>query len=470
MIARSIALFSVVLWATLAGAAPVYFRSDFGVAQSVKALPADLEPPAALAWRTEQEEGHSTPILQGGRIFLTSAAHSTLSTACLDSRTGRELWKRTVSVPKIEEFHPSEGSAAMATPACDGERVFVFFGSYGLICYDLEGRTLWEKRMGPFRDEYGAASSPIVFEGKLILNEDHDIDNFLLALDCKTGREIWKTPRPGAVRSYSTPAVWEHGGSKQLLVAGALELAAYDPSNGAKLWWVNGLARIVIPTPVPNGDTIYMPSWAPGGDPGQRLGLVKWNEALAKWDKNKDGLLAKNEINDPEVTSRFFRMDLDQNQLLDQNEWEQHAAVFSQAENATLAIRPSGKGNITDQAIVWKYQRGAPYVASPVLHNDILWIVKDGGLVTKLDAKSGELLQQERLGATGNYYSSPVIADGKVYFASVNGVLTIVSEEKEWRKLSAHNFKEKIFATPLAHEHALYIRTEKALYCFGLAQ
>jgi outer membrane protein assembly factor BamB len=447
-------------------AAPAYFRADFGVPLYSKALPADLGTEAVQFWRSELEPGHSTPIAENGRIFLTTAGRDGLATVCVDAKSGRELWKRTVKIQKIEEFHPQEGNAAMASAACDGERVFVFFGSYGLICYDVEGKLLWEKRMGPFRDEYGAASSPIIVEDKVILNEDHDIDSFLLALDRKTGREIWKTARSGAVRSYSTPAVWDHNGHKELLVAGALELAGYDLNKGEKRWWVKGLARIVIPTPLPEGNTIYMPSWAPGGDPGQRLALGSWDQALAKWDKNKDGMLGKDEINDPEVRSRFFRMDLDQNQMLDQKEWDQHAEVFSRAENAILALKPTGRGDLTSSAVAWKYERGAPYVASPALHNGILWIVKDGGLVTKLLAATGELLQQERLGAIGNYYASPVLADGKVYFASENGVVTIVAEEKEWRIISARNFHEKIFATPLVYGDALYIRTEKGLYCF----
>jgi outer membrane protein assembly factor BamB len=466
MFSQIASLLAVSMFAPLASAS-TYFRSDFGLPAHVKKLPSDLNSEGAQVWRTELESGHSTPILEHGRIFLTTATKKGLSTVCLDARSGRETWKRTLSLEKIEEFHPQEGNAAMATPASDGERVFVFFGSYGVICYDLDGKQLWEKRMGPFRDEYGAASSPVIVDDKLILNEDHDIDSFLLALDRKTGRQLWKTDRPGAVRSYSTPAVWEHNGRKELLVAGALELAGYNPVDGEKLWWVNGLARIVIPTPLPVGDTVYMPSWAPGGDPGQRVSLGSWDQAITKWDKNKDGFLAKDEINDQEVLTRFFRMDLNQNQLLDRNEWEQHAEVFQRAQNAILAVKPNGAGDLGEKAVAWKYLRGAPYVASPAWHNGIVWIVKDGGLVTKLSAKDGELLQQERLGATGNYYASPVIADGKVYFASENGVVTIVDDAKDWRIISARNFREKIFATPLVHEEMLYIRTEKALYAFG---
>ncbi len=467
MFSQIAALVAVSILSPMAGAS-TYFRSDFGVPAHAGKLPSDLNSGGAQLWRTELEGGHSTPIYEHDRIFLTFGSKDGLSTVCLDAKSGREIWKRTLSVDKIEEFHPQEGNAAMATPASDGDRVFVFFGSYGVICYDLDGKQVWEKQMGPFRDEYGAASSPIIVDDKLILNEDHDIDSFLIALDCKTGRQIWKTARPGAVRSYSTPAVWEHEGRKELLVAGALELAGYDPIEGKKLWWVNGLARIVIPTPVPDGDTIYMPSWAPGGDPGQRVSLAGWDQAIAKWDKNKDRFLAKDEINDQEVLTRFFRMDLDQNQLLDRKEWDQHAAVFQRAQNSMLTIKPSGGGDLGEKAVVWKYQRGAPYVASPALHNGIVWMVKDGGLVTKLSTKDGTLLQQERLGATGNYYASPLIADGKVYFASENGILTVVDDEKDWRIISARNFKEKIFATPLVFGGTLYIRTEKAVYAFGV--
>lgn len=466
MFSRCFLLLGLMGLAQVAGAAPAFFRSDFGVPASVGSLPSDLGVPENLAWRTELAPGHSTPIRDGQKIFLTTARGQELATLCLDAAKGTVLWQRALPVEKVEEFHPQEGNAAMATPACDGERLFIFFGSYGLICYDLKGNQLWEKRMGPFRDEYGAASSPVVVEDKVILNQDHDIDSSLFAFDRRTGRELWKTARPGAVRSYSTPALWEHGGQKELVVAGALELAGYDLSNGQKLWWVNGLARIVIPTPIPAGDTIYIPSWSPGGDPGQRVGFVSWDQALAKWDKNKDGKLAKDEIGDSEVLTRFFRMDLNQDQVLDRQEWEQHAAVFRLAQNATLAVRPKGRGDLGEKAIRWTYQRGAPYVASPVLDKGILWIVKDGGLVTKLEAGSGELLQQERLGATGNYYASPVAADGKVYFASEPGVVTVAAAERAWRVLGSHAFKEKIFATPLASRDALYIRTDKALYCF----
>src|ERR1051326_1468287 len=444
-----------------------YFRSDAGVARSPGTLPEDLNAAGALVWRVPLDEGHSTPILADGKIFVTTfrAASKEVATVALDEATGKLLWRNPIVPERVEETHPI-GSPATATVACDGKHVFAFFGSAGLFCYDLNGKKLWEQRIGPFRDEYGAGSSPILFEGKIILNQDHDIDSFLAAYDCATGRPVWKTARPDAVRSYSTPRIWIHDGHPQILVAGALQLTSYNPANGEPLWWLNGLARIVIPMPVISGETIYMASWAPGGDPSKRIHLVSWADALAKGDGNHDGKLAKSEIDDREVLDRFFRMDLNQDGFLNQEEWDRHAAVFRRAQNAVLAIKPSGRGELPDSVVIWKHARGVPYVATPVLDHGVLWMVKDGGIVTKLDAATGHLLQEERVPAVGNYFASPVVGDGKVYFASEPGTVSVVAAERDWRVISSREFHEKIYATPVLDRDRLYLRTEEALYCF----
>jgi outer membrane protein assembly factor BamB len=207
-----------------------FFRSDAGIADASSPLPDRFEAPTVLRWRTRVDSGQSSPIVSGERIFLTTwrVSDRELATLALDRKSGKQLWKQKVPADRIEELHPTMGNPAAATPACDGERVFVFFGSVGLICYDLEGRKLWQQALGPFRDEYGASSSPMLVDDKVILCEDHDVDSFLIALDKRTGKVLWKTPRPDALRSYSTPAIWTNEGGKQLLVAGALELASYD--------------------------------------------------------------------------------------------------------------------------------------------------------------------------------------------------------------------------------------------------
>jgi outer membrane protein assembly factor BamB len=448
-----------------------YFRADAGLARSPGPLPENLGAPEVLSWRVQLDGGHSTPILADGKIFVTTyrADSKELATVALDQTDGNVLWRKPIVPQQVEETHPI-GSPATATLACDGKRLYAFFGSAGMFCYDLKGRKIWEQRLGPFRDEYGAGSSPIVFDGKVILNQDHDIDSFLIAYDCGTGRVVWKTARPDAVRSYSTPCIWTNNGKPELLVAGALQLAAYDPANGERLWWINGLARIVIPTPVTSGGTIYMASWAPGGDPGKRVSLPAWDNALMKWDGNHDGKLAKTEIDDREVLDRFFRMDVNQDGVLSQQEWERHAAVFRQAQNAVLAINPNGRGEQPESAVVWKHGRGVPYVATPLLDHGILWMVKDGGIVTRLDAATGKLLQEERVPAVGNYFASPVAGDGKIYFASESGTVSVVSAEKDWRVISSRDFHEKIYATPALVGNRIYLRTEEALYCFQGAQ
>jgi len=444
-----------------------YFRSDAGLPAPGGPLPEDFNAPEALSWRMPLDGGHSTPILEGGKIFVTTYRPNSkeLATVALEQSSGKMLWRNPIVPEQVEETHPI-GSPATATVACDGKRVFAFFGSAGMFCYNLNGKKIWEQRSGPFRDEYGAGSSPILFDGKVIINQDHDIDSFLIAYDCETGRVLWKTARPDAVRSYSTPCIWTNNGKPELLVAGALQLAAYNPADGERLWWINGLARIVIPTPVTSGGMIYMASWAPGGDPGKRISLPSWSIALTKWDANHDGKLAKPEIDDHDVLDRFFRMDVNQDGVLNQQEWERHAAVFQRAQNAILAIKPSGKGELPESAIIWKHGKGVPYVATPVLDNGILWMVKDGGIVTKLDAASGQLLREERVPAVGNYFASPVAGDGKVYFASEGGAVSVVAAEKDWRVISSREFHEKIYATPVLAADKIYLRTEEALYCF----
>ena len=448
-----------------------YFRSDYGLAApSCGALPSQFDAPETLRWRGPLPPGHATPTVAEGRIFLTAyeAESNALTVAALDAETGRGLWRHSVVVSRVEQTHPL-GSPATATPACDGRRVYVFFGSYGLLAFDLDGKKLWEYKAGPFRDEYGAGSSPILCGDRVILNQDHDVDSFLLALDTATGKPLWKTPRPDAVRSYSTPAVWSWNGRDELLVAGALQLAAYNPANGEKLWWINGLARVVIPTPVPLQDMVYMPSWSPGGDTGGRITLDSWTAALAKWDANHDGKLSRDEIKDHEVLDRFFRMDLNQDGVLDEQEWEHYAQFFRQAQNSLLAIKPVGEGELAKSAVVWKHARGVPYVASPLIDHGILYMVKEGGIVTKLEVATGQLLQEQRIGGMGNYFASPVAGDGKVYFASEPGLVSVLASQPEWKLLSSHDFHEKIYATPTFAPGRLYLRTERALYCFQAA-
>ena len=336
-----------------------------------------------------------------------------------------------------------------------------------MLCYDLDGKLLWEHKMGPFQDEFGACSSPILVDNAIILNEDHDLDSFLIALDSKTGETVWKVPREDATRSYSSPVVLERNGTKEILVAGSLQLSAYDPATGKKRWWFNGLSRILDSTPVVQNGMVYIASWTPGGDPGERISMEKFPDALEKYDKNNDKMISKEELpKGSPVMDRFFRIDLNQNEQLEEDEWNRHAVVFERAQNVAIALEPGTSGELTSRFVKWTVTRGLPTVPSSVVHEGVMTMVKDSGIVTVIDVATGQILHQGRSEGRGNYYSSLVAGDGKVFMASESGVMTILKAGKEWKILSSHDFGERMMATPVISNGAMFIRTDEALYSF----
>ena len=441
-----------------------YFRYDGGIAGDDQKFPERLDE-STQKWRMPLASGHSTPCVYGDAIYVTTFDNGHLATVALDRRTGQRRWTQPAPTSRIESYHATSSPAA-ATPACDGERVYVFFGSYGLLCYDLSGRLVWSRELGPFQDEFGAASSPILVDDKLIISADHDIDSFVMALDRTTGKTLWKTDRAGFTRSYSTPVVFDAGGRRQIIVAGALQLVAYDANNGEKLWWLNGLARIVNTTPAQALGLLFVATWSPGGDTDARLAMDPWAVALKKWDADKDGKLTREEVDDPEVLDRFYRIDLDQDKKLNEAEWGKYARVFELAQNTLLAIRPDGLGDLTDNAVVWEYRKGLPYVPSPLVYRGVLYMVRNGGIFTALDAAGGRVLKQLRLPSNEGYYASPVAGDGKIYVVSEPGVLTVVNAGS-YSVLSSHDFGERTMATPVIADGEIYVRTEKVLYCFS---
>lgn len=452
--------------------APQYFRSDLGVATDPGMLPERLDGPAVERWRVSVDPGLSTPLIVDRQILLTSflAAEGELAIESRRLEDGETLWRRGVHPERIEATH-FLGSPATATVAVAAGRVFAFFGSYGLVACDLSGNVLWERRLGPFQDEFGAGSSPVIAGDRVILLQDHDRDSFLAAYDVVSGTETWRVARPDAVRSYATPAVWQHDGEPEILVAGALELGGYDLRTGALKWRAGGLARIVIPTPVPSGDRIYMASWSPGGDASGRISLGPWETAIGRWDRDGDGQLARNEVDNADVLDRFFRMDLDQNGRLDREEWVRHSEVFQRAHNSLLAVRPPRRGSEKGEAeVLWKYTRGVPYVTTPVVHQGMVWMVKDGGIVTHLDAETGDLLNEERLPGQGRYFASPVLGDGNLYFASEQGVLSILAGQRKWLVRSSLALGEKVYASPVLHRGSVLVRTDAALHRFRLGR
>lgn len=443
----------------------VWFRHDHGVVDGAP-LPSTFDS-EELVWRTPLVSGISSPCIHGDRIFLSTFRKDSeeLATVCLDRKTGRLLWSKKAPAEQIEPVHPV-GSPAASTPACDGKHVYSFFGSYGLLCYTVNGELVWKKPMGPFQDEFGAGSSPILVDDMVILNEDHDTNCFLIALDKETGDTRWRITRDGFTRSYSTPILVEKDNQRSLVVAGSLRLTGYDVATGKVQWWVRGLSRIVDPTPVLANGRIFIATQTAGGDATNRISMEPFDEALTTYDRNSDSHVGKDELPEGPVLTRFFRIDLDQDQKLSRSEWDYHTKVFELAQNQALSIKPGGTGDITESGITWKYRRGLPTVPSSVVYRDVMYMVKDSGIVTSLDASNGELLQQGRSRGRGNYYASLMAGDGKVFLASERGVITVLEAGRKWSVLGSHDFKERILATPAIRDGRIYVRTDAALYCF----
>jgi len=438
-----------------------------GVAEGAK-LPDKIGPDQNMIWKIELPPGHSSPVVVGNRIYLTAFGDKKLLTIALDRETGRQLWQDESPYKALEKIH-TIGSYAQPSPAADEQVVVTFFGSSGLYCHDREGKLLWSKPYGPFPNDFGAGSSPLLVGDRVILNQDHDNSSFLVAFDKLSGKPIWKVDRSEFPRGYATPVVWEVDGKKQLVVCGTLRAIGYDLDTGKEVWTLRGLARISNMTPILGpGNILYIASWAPGADEGERIVTEPWDRMLEQFDKNKNGMLELDEMPAGELKNRFTQIDRDKDGHISKQEYENMARIFADAENSIVAVKPGGTGDITDTHILWTQKKYLPYIPSPLFYQGHLYMVKNGGLLACLDPKNGKLLKQERVFGSANYYASPVAGDGKIYLFSEKGDSSVVIAGADWDQISRAKFGEAIYATPAIVDGRIYVRTEKHLYCFGL--
>ncbi|MBI3693916.1 MAG: PQQ-binding-like beta-propeller repeat protein [Acidobacteria bacterium] len=449
-------------------------------------LPVEFGPAKNVVWKTDLPPGHSSPVVSGDRIFLTAADSEKLSDAgrekvadtgegklltfCLDRRTGKILWRREAPRARREAYQPTN-SAASPSPVTDGRNVYVFFGDYGLLSYGPDGNERWRVPLGPFNNVNGHGSSPILVGNLLVLICDQDTDSFIIALDKDTGKTRWRVERPEITRSYVTPAIFQpKNGPAELIVPGAYELISYAVETGEKLWWVRGLSWQPKSVPVIDGDMIYAHSWEQGGEAENPTETPTWTETLARYDSNHDGKISPEEITDPRLKRGLENIDLDGNGTIEERDWEFYRARRS-ARNALLAVRHGGRGDLTSTNVVWRMQKFLPNVPSPLLYQGVLYIVKDGGILTSLDPATGAILKQGRLrGAPGTYYSSPVAADGKIYSISQEGKASVLKPGAQWEVLAVNDLKDECYATPALVDDRIYLRTRSRLYCFGQAE
>lgn len=437
-----------------------------GIAVSAEP-PVKIGPSQNVLWVKDVPFSPSSPIVWGEKIFLTTFDQNELQTRCYDRASGELLWSRGVQSAKLETFHGTDGSPAASTPVTDGKHVASYFGSFGLVCYDVDGKELWRRPMGVARSagNFGTGVSPILAGSTLLLLRDELGPSSLLAVDIATGALRWQSPRPTATGSFGTPILWNHQGSDEVVTPGSLELKGYSLETGAELWSVSGLCPFACTTPVLGPDKLYFGAWCSGGTDNP---WPEWEDFLARYDPNQDGKIELNEF--PERQRDFLRgIDVNEDGLLSKSDLDQVRELSSQGENLLVAIEPGGRGDITETHVAWTFDKGLPYVPSPLFYQDRIYLVRDGGILSSVDADTGEAIERpKRVLPNGSYYASPVTANGHLYFASLPGVLSVVEPAKgQSEVIHEADFGERIFATPALVERNLYLRTETKLYAFG---
>ncbi len=436
-------------------------------------------------WSAELPAGHSSPSVWGAHIFLTGfeAKEKSLIVLDVDRGTGKIRWQRTVKASAIEEVHPVS-SPATATAIADGERVYVYFGSAGLFAFDFEGNPAWNVPLPVVKTSYGSGTSPALMGDAVVLARDNPGDRYLAAYDRKTGREMWKAPlggpegAPGGNGGHGMPVAWRD----QILLHRPGEIAGYDRRNGERKWAI-AITSEGTGTPVISGDTVYFAAWLGADDLMDPM--PSWDVMLQKYDKNHDGLISKDEFPDDLAISRrvdaanvpgaivtirglFERMvDRDHDGQVSEAEWN---AFLVQLK--TMLAKPRGLMAIRldseSKKIEWIETRAVPEVPMPLVYRDRVYAVTNGGIVTALGRRSGKVIYRARLGAGGVYYSSPVEAGGKIYFASGDGVVCVADGSEDALNVIARNdLGESIFATPAIVDGRIYVRTTGHLYAFG---
>jgi outer membrane protein assembly factor BamB len=451
-----------------------------GLAASDAAPPVEFSASKGLLWKRALPVGHSSPVVWGDRIFLNSfePGSKKLELICVSAKDGSILWRRGAVPEEIEETHVVSNPAT-ASPVVDRDRVYTYFSSYGVMAFDHAGASRWTLPLAMPKTHHGSGASPILAGDLLIINHDAMSGGYLLAVDRRSGKEVWKQVYPvvkGRVESYSTPIVR----GEQLILHRAGVIEAYDTATGARQWSMEENTSGAS-TAVEAGETIYVSTWNVLGEEDQRATLPDFATLVKQYDKNHDGSITENEFPEdlrytarPEIESiphsqnfvSFKNVDRNKDGVLQESEWEAFRTRISTTaqDHGILAIRPQGD----TPKVIWRENTAIPEVPSPLLFQGRLYLVRNGGVATCLDAETGKVIFRSRVGAPGAYYASPVEAAGRVYLASSEGIVTVLATGKDDLQVLARNeLDEDIVATPAIAGKVIYIRTLGNLYAFG---
>lgn len=387
-----------------------------------------------ILWKTPIPGlGHSSPVIWDDRIFLTTAVsddpdpvfrygpdgrmdrrsdreRNTWFVYAIDRHGGDVLWVReaVAEAPEIQR-HP-KNSYASATPATDGQHVAVLIATGNLFLYDFDGALLWQVDLGPldsgasYDDTYqwGAASSPIIWENLVIVQADQQEGSFIAAFDVASGEEVWRTERD-LISAFSTPTVHVGAARTELITNGAGTMFGYDPVTGEELWRMSGSSNNTTPTPVVDGELIYLTS-------GYRI-----------------------------------------------------RPIFAIRTGATGDISLA-EGTSSNEHVAWSSPRDGPYMASPLVYQGYLYVVATNGVLTVFDAATGERMYKRRIGQRGGAYTaSPIAADGRVYLTSEDGDIFVIRAGPDYEELATNTMDEVCLATPAISEGQIFIRTTNHL-------
>jgi len=379
---------------------------------------------------------HSSPIIVGNRLFLTTAVSSIADPTfkpglygagtaaadrsvhewrviCLDKRTGKTLWSHVAVKKKPTDKRHIKATYANSTPVTDGKRVVAFFGSEGVFAYTVEGKFLWKKNLGRLDVgaydspdyEWGTASSPIIWNDKVIVQCDTQKESFVLAVDVQTGKELWRTKRD-ELPSWGTPTVWP-GKKPELITNASNFIRGYNPTNGKELWRLGGSSKITSPTPV-----------------------------------FADGYII--------------------------------VASGRHPERPIFCLRPGARGDITlrdgatkNKHVIWSNRRGS-YMPTPLIYRGKVYTLNNNGLFGCFDLKTGEEYFYERIRHRGNGFSaSPVASDGKIYCAGEDGGVFVLAVGKKFKFVVENHVGEALMATPALSDGVMYLRGTRTLFAVG---
>lgn len=461
------------------------FRGPGGLAVADDTpIPSAFGPDAKVLWKTKIPPGSSSPCIVGTRVFVTGFQEGKNVVLALDRGDGKLRWSKTFEGTTHPTYYHPDAGPALATPISDGERVIASFGNYGLVALDLDGKVVWEKRLPHPGYVFGVGSSPLYFDGLLVLSRDGAPEAGILVIDATDGSDLWHIDRFEFGESHGTPFLWHNKDRDELVIGGSGRLCSYDPGTGEKLWTVGGLTSFPCTTPTADGDTLYYAAWSTPNASGRSF----WEAAFARsleitdeeiadpalffkrLDKDADGKIVPDEVPECRAKDAFGFLDRDLSGTWTLEEMRAaESTAGAPGENLMVAVARGAKGDASKDHVRWSWKRGLPYVSSPLLYRGRVWLFQAGGIVSALDAKTGNpIIDRARLSDRSEYYLSPVGAAGHVLAGSAEGTFYVIAADSNELEIE-HTvaFDEELFATPAVLGGVIYLRTKETLWAFG---